>query len=253
MQPQHDGSPSLRVVVHQLDEATESDPATLSDHSADLPLLGGGRLRLTRGQPEAHYFLAQRPSDEDLLHPYVAPAAAVMWQWAGREAIHAGAFQAGAGAVLVLGDKEAGKSTTLGWLATHGGVNVLTDDLAVLDGTQVLAGPRSIDLRPTAETTGQTLPLVRDGERHRLRLPAVDAALPLCGVVLLEWGPKIELAPVRFPERLPLISRQRTFPSLTPNAVTMLELGSAPTIWARRPQGLSGLAAFGPALVDYFS
>ena len=44
----------------------------------------------------------------------------------------------------MLGDKEAGKSTTLGWLATKGGIAVLTDDLAVMDGANMPADPLAL-------------------------------------------------------------------------------------------------------------
>ena len=176
-------------------------------------MIGGGRLRQERHRPEAHFHL--RPTaDEDLLHPYLAPAAALFWQWSGREAIHAGVFEAEAGAVMMLGDKEAGKSTTLAWLATQGGTAVLSDDLAVLDGDDVLVGPRSIDLRVGGEGTlpGVSEHLVRSGERHRVRLPAAPPALRLAGLVVLDWGPTLELAPVGFAGRMELIARQRMFP-----------------------------------------
>ncbi len=147
---------------------------------------------------EAHFHLGGAPPDEDLLHPYLAPAAALYWQWAGREAIHAGVFEVGGGAILMLGDKEAGKSTTLAWLATQGGTPVLSDDLAVLDGDDVLVGPRSIDLRVGQGTLpGVSEHLVRSGERHRVRLPAASPTLPLAGLVVLDWAPEAELGPGR--------------------------------------------------------
>ncbi len=253
MQPLPADAPAFTVHVHPLREYRELEPPSLSTDAADLPLLGGGRLRATRSEPGAHYFLDNRPSDEDLLHPYLAPAAALFWQWAGREAIHAGVFATPRGAVLVLGDKEAGKSTTLGWLATEGGVTVLADDLAVMDGTQVLAGPRSIDLRPTEGVPTPPHHVVRDGGRHRIRLPAAPPSLPLAGVVTLAWGTTLEFTPVPFGDRLALIAQQRTFPGLTPGAVSMLELGSVPMIRASRPRDLDGLERFALALADYFA
>jgi hypothetical protein len=253
MQPQRLDAPTLSVHVQGGPDAHEDDPAVLTDELADLPLIGGGRLHLERKGNMAHYCLAPRPSDEDLLHPYVAPAAALFWQWAGREAIHAGAFEAGRGAILVLGNKEAGKSTTLGWLATEGATNVLTDDLAIMDANMVQAGPRSIDLRFTEDSPDLAAPVVRNGQRQRLRLPASPPALPLAGSVALEWGDRLELSPVPFTERMELIGAQRTFPALAPNALTMLELASVPMVRARRPRQLSGLGAFSRALLDYFS
>jgi hypothetical protein len=253
MQPQKSDAPTLAVEVLSDGDAFEHEPPVLTEEVADLPLLGGGRLQLQRSQSVARYFLEAKPSDEDLLHPYVAPAAALFWQWSGREAIHAGAFESGQGAVLVLGDKEAGKSTTLGWLAIEGATTVLTDDLAIMDANMVQAGPRSIDLRVTEEISDLAAHVVRNGERQRLRLPACPPALPLAGSVALEWGDRLELSPVGFSERMALIGAQRTFPGLAANAVAMLELGTAPMVRATRPRHLSSLADFAKALLDYFS
>src|SRR4051812_44333351 len=84
---------------------------------AVLPLQSGGWVELDREPSRATFRLQPRPPDGDLVHPYLAPAAAVAARWAGREAFHAGAVVLDGGAYGLLGDKEHGKSTTLGWLA----------------------------------------------------------------------------------------------------------------------------------------
>lgn len=251
MQPQLATAPTFSLHVHVEDRAERSEPL-LTETRADFPLIGGGRLRQERHRPEAHFHLEARPADEDLLHPYLAPAAALFWQWSGREAIHAGVFEAGNGAVLVLGDKEAGKSTTLAWLATQGATVVLSDDLAVLDGDEVLVGPRSIDLRVEGTLPGVSEHLVRSGTRHRVRLPPAPPALALAGLVVLDWGPTLELAPVAFARRMELVARQRMFPTLPANPTALLELASVPMLRATRPRDPDGLATFCGALVDYF-
>ena len=153
----------------------------------------------------------------------------------------------------MLGDKEAGKSTTLAWLATQEGTPVLSDDLAVLDGRDVLVGPRSIDLRVEGSLPGVSEHLVRSGERHRVRLPAAPAALPLAGLVVLDWAPEPALAPVGFTKRMELIARQRTFPTVAANPTALLELASVPMVRAARPRDPAGLAPFCRQLVDHFS
>jgi hypothetical protein len=253
MQSQLQQAPTFSLHVHVDGAAPDRSEPVLSATHADFPLIGGGRLRQERDRPEAHLHLGARPSDEDLLHPYLAPAAALYWQWAGREAIHAGAFEVGGGAILMLGDKEAGKSTTLAWLATQNGTPVLSDDLAVLDGDEVLVGPRSIDLRVEGALPGVSEHLVRSGERNRVRLAPTSPSLPLGGLVVLDWGPELALAPVGFAERMQLIARQRTFPTVSSNPTAMLDLASVPMIRAARPRDPGGLAAFCRALVAYFS
>jgi hypothetical protein len=253
MQPQLATAPTFSLHVHVDHVAGDPSEPILTETRADFPLIGGGRLRQERHCREAHLHLGARPPDEDLLHPYLAPAAALFWQWSGREAIHAGVFEAGGGAILMLGDKEAGKSTTLAWLATQDGRPVLSDDLAVLDGDEVLVGPRSIDLRVEGTLPGVSEHLVRSGQRHRVRLPAAPAALRLAGLVALDWGPALELAPVGFAGRMELIARQRTFPTVPANPTALLELASVPMIRACRPRDPEGLAGFCRVLVDYFS
>jgi hypothetical protein len=253
MQPQLSSAPTFSLHI-EVDEAVhDRTEPVLTDTHADFPLIGGGRLRQERDRTEAHFLLGARPSDEDLLPPYLAPAAALYWQWAGREAIHAGVFEVGGGGILMLGDKEAGKSTTLAWLATQNGVPVLSDDLAVLDGDLVLVGPRSIDLRVEGTLPGVSEHLVRSGERNRVRLPATSPALPLAGLVVLDWGPELAFRPAGFAERMQLIARQRMFPTVASNPTTMLELASVPMIRAVRPRDPNGLAVFCRGLVDYFS
>ena len=86
---------------------------------------------------------------DELVHPYLAPAAAVIGRWLGRESVHAGAIAVDGRALGVVGARGAGKSSTLAWWALDGG-EVLCDDLLVLDGRATFVGPRSIDLREDA-------------------------------------------------------------------------------------------------------
>jgi hypothetical protein len=251
MQPQKPGAPEFRIHVEVSESA--SSRSTLNKDSADLLLIGGGRLQISRGSTDAYFTLPKRPPDEELLHPYLAPAAALFWQWSGREAIHAGAFGGPNGAVLILGEKEAGKSTTLGWLARQAGVTVLTDDLAIMDGGTVLAGPRSIDLRVSPDGSSARGHLVRNRDRDRLQIAPGPEGLPLVGLVLLDWAPHIAFEPIELRERFEIIHRQRTFPGMDPNPTAMLELGSVPMVRAGRPQDMDHLPEFGRALVDYFS
>jgi hypothetical protein len=226
--------------------------STLNATSARMRLIGGGVLDMSRDIPAARFTLPLRPPDEELLHPYLAPAAALFWQWRGHEALHAGVFCVNGSAILLLGDKEAGKSTTLGWLATEGAMTVLSDDLAVVHGTSVAAGPRSIDLRPGNATTTATHHVVRDG-RHRITLAPCPLLVPLAGVACLAWSDTLSLSPVHLRDRMGILARQRTFPSLPADPVAMLDLCSLPMITASRPKDLAALPAFAQALVAFFS
>lgn len=249
MQPQPPDAPTMHVRVRT--GGGDDRPSHVDDGSADVRLLGGGRLRARRGEAGVDYMLPAVPPDGDLLHPYLAPAAALWWRWSGREAVHGGAFEGRGGAVLVLGEKAAGKSTTLAWLA-NAGAGILTDDLAILDGRQVLAGPRSIDLRTAARVPpGNTA--VRSGARARVSLPRAPARVPLAGVAVLVWGPALDVTAVPVEQRWPVLAPQRMYPSLGADPVSLLDLVAAPMTRFTRPKDPATLAAVGQAMLHEFS
>ena len=206
--------------------------------SARLPVQTGGWTEIEREGPRIVFHLPDRPGDEELVHPYLAPGAAVLARWLGREAFHAGAVLAGGGAWAVLGDRESGKSSTLGWLATHGHA-VLADDLLVLDGQDVLTGPRCIDLRADAAErleAGEPLGVVGTRERWRLRLGPLAPSAPLRGWVLLDWGEDVAVEPVRGAERLTALIPHRSVRLEPPRAGALVELASLPVLRLRRPR-----------------
>jgi hypothetical protein len=218
----------------------DSTPAmdVVGPHNARLPVQPGGWTEIEREGPRITFHLPDRPADEELVHPYLAPGAAVLARWLGREAFHAGAVLAGGGAWAVLGDRESGKSSTLGWLAAHGHP-VLADDLLVLDGRDALAGPRCIDLRPDAAArlgAGEPLGVVGTRERWRLRLGPLAPSAPLRGWVILDWGEDVAVEPVRGAERLTALIPHRSVRLEPPRAVALMELASLPVLRLRRPR-----------------
>jgi len=89
--------PSLELV--RLPANGEAPPLDeIGPARAELPLQGGGWVELERAERRVTFHLASAPPDGDLVHPYLAPAAAVAARWAGRESFHAGAVLAGDGA-----------------------------------------------------------------------------------------------------------------------------------------------------------
>jgi hypothetical protein len=255
MQAVPGSSPSLRIEV-AADPGAARHPSRLDEQEADLRLVGGGRLRMRRGNERALFSFAQVPSDEDLLHPYLAPAAALAQMWAGREALHGGGFATPAGAVALFGDKLGGKSTTLAWLATRHGVPVLCDDLVVVSGGSVLPGPRCVDLRPTSlprDLHLDGLRAVRGTDRLRVPLAPTAGASPLVATVVLRWGSSTGLAPVPPAERPQALLPQRMYHDRLPgDPVAILELTALPMMRLTRPRGEAGLRDAAAALIDYF-
>jgi hypothetical protein len=183
--------------------------------------------------------------DEDsLLHPWLAPAAAIVARSLGREVFHAGAFLADGGAWALTGTNEAGKSSILAALAIAG-EPVLTDDLLVVGDDLAYAGPRCVDLRDLSVVGGLagTVRSVRKGTRHRLDLPVTEAVAPLRGWFFLEWGDAVEAVPCAAAPRIERIMAQRRWASTAINPRVLLALASLPGWVLRRPPGAEHMEA----------
>lgn len=223
---------------------------------AEIVLVAGGRLTVQRAPLRATYTTAVPLSDEALVHPYLAPAAAIGGYWLGREAFHAGAFALDGGVWAVVGDKEAGKSSLLAGLARRGH-GVFADDALILEGDIVFAGPRSIDLReePAKELgAGESIGIVGDRERWRLELGPVAPTSRLRGWVFLSWGDSPEVTPVSAGGRLQQLLQHRMIKGLPPpEPGLMLELAALPAFQLSRPRSWTQLEAAVSRLVDTLS
>lgn len=243
--------PELTLSTERADGREVPPVDVIRPTSATLPLHGTGWMEIERDGPRVTYHLPEDASHEELVHPYLAPGAAVLARWLGREAFHAGAVMADGGAWAVLGDREAGKSSTLAWLALSGHP-VLADDLLVLDGADALAGPRCIDLRGDAAArlgAGEPLGVVGTRERWRLVLEPVPARVPLRGWILLEWAEAVAVEPVRGAERLLRLIPHRSVRLEPPAPSALVELASLPVLAFRRPRRWDALAGAGERLV----
>jgi hypothetical protein len=247
-------SPPLRVETAR-DASRNFERSSLDGTAADLQLDGGGRLRMRRGAERAVFSFPELPPDAELLHPYLAPAAALAHLWGGREALHGGAFATSAGAVALLAEKEGGKSTTLAWLAVKHRLPVLSDDLVVLRRGAVLSGPRCLDLRRTRTLNGldlDTAQVVRNGERLRLSLPPTPSETPLIRSVVLRWGPRTQLDEPAAADRLQELLPHRMYRDrLGGDLPALLQVAALPMLIVTRPRGEEGLREAALALSDY--
>ena len=192
---------------------------------------------------------------DELVHPYLAPAAAVIGRWHGRESIHAGAFAVDGDVWGVVGEREAGKSSTLAWLAMAG-VDVLCDDMLVIDGRTPFRGPRSIDLRADAAErfeAGEAIGVTGARERWRLRLDQAPDGQTLAGFLLLTWGDRVEVRALGASERLQRLIPQRGV-RLEPTRVeALLDLASLPAFEVSRPRSWESLPEAGKRLIELAS
>jgi hypothetical protein len=176
-------------------EVVDRDEDVLAEGFAKLRLRTGGEILIDRAAGTAEYVTPRTLSVAELVHPFLAPVAAVAAWWFDRQSFHGGAFVARGGAYGVLADRERGKSSTLALLAARG-VTVLADDLVVVDDGACLAGPRAIDLRDDAAKrlgVGEYVGVLGARERWRVPLAAAPGAAPLRGWVFLDWGGELAL------------------------------------------------------------
>ena len=236
-----DGYPGVRI--EQRPGPMPAGGEELDQDHARLRLLDGFRwLTIDRVRRHAVYWGPPLTPDE-LVHPWLWPAASVVSRWHGREAFHGGALVTAGGAWALLGAKEAGKSTLLAAYAARGGA-VLADDLVVTDGTKAFAGPRCIDLRaplpasvPNAFLYGHS----RSNTRRRVALAPLPAALPLAGWVFIGWGERLELRRVPGPEALARLARWRAWSTLRSDPSMMLTLAGLPAFELSRPRAWEAL------------
>ncbi len=235
------------------DEGLHRPYDIVGSERAAVTLTSGGWVEIEREPARATFATADRPPDGNLVHPHFAGVAAVASRWLGRESFHAGAVVVDGGAWALLGDREAGKSSTLAWLAREGHP-IVSDDLLVIDGPNVLAGPRSLDLRESAARrldAGVALGRVGLRDRWRIQLDPVHPAVALRGWIVLTWRDgEPELVPVRGAERLRAIAAHRAVQMLPSDPAVLVELSALPCYELRRPREWASLGDAARVLVD---
>lgn len=203
----------------------EADLVEAGEQRVTLAVARGLWIDVVRATNAVTIRVPERPEPAGLVHPLLTAPLAILNRWRGRAGLHAGAVVHDGGAIVVCGHQGAGKSSTLAACA-HRGLPVVSDDLVVVDGADVLAGPACVDLRPdVARRYADAEPLGIIGQRERFRLPtpAAPPRTPLRAVVLLEWADEAE------PEAIPLtlLERAELVHALDYAAVAGLPRGAA--------------------------
>jgi hypothetical protein len=227
-----------KVAVEVRVQPNPDQPVEWGPDRACHPLRGGHQIEIRREPLEVELVLARPTLAECVVAPHLTSAASTIALWTGRTAIHAGAFLYEGGAWALLGDKAHGKSSTLGWLAISG-VPIVTDDLVVCDGGEVLAGPRCVDLRADPAqhlSAGRDLGVVGTRERWRIDVPACPPTSPLRGWIFLEWAAEIAVERLSPIERMSRLAQHHALAVPWRDPAVLLDLAARPAFVWRRPK-----------------
>ena len=231
-----------RLTRRSAGAARETD--FVDEWRASVALQPDGRLRLDRERATATIEMRRPPGDDHLVHPYLAPIAAIAGRWLGRNVFHAGGFATEGGAWGVLGDSSAGKSALIAGLALRG-LPIVADDLLVVKGTTVLRGPACVDLREDAARAlgaGRRIGASAGRERYRVDGPHPPPELPLRGLVALGWheaAPRVRATPPV--ERLPRLLASVALAMEPSDPQALLDLAALPLLRLDRPYGFDAL------------
>lgn len=179
-------------------------------------------------------------TDDQVVHPVLGRMLYMLAESRGVQAMHGGVLVGPDGAWGVIGPKEGGKSTLLARCA-QSGAEVLSDDVIVLDGMRVLAGPRCVDLRDASARTMAAGVPVRRSSRRRLMLPPVPAEVHLAGFVHLVWASETTCVPLPPAERLARLAACRARDRWPRDAGVILDLAARPAFELRRRRVLESL------------
>lgn len=211
----------------------------VSPDAALLALRPTGYATIDRRSMRTTVTQSPTPSDEAYVHPILVTTAAMAADWSGRLCFHAGSFLDDRGRAWgVLGDREQGKSSVMGWCASRG-ITVLSDDLVITDGVSVTAGPRCVDLRVGAAEhfgVGRDIGVVGTRRRWRTELPPCRESAPLAGWIDLAWHDTVSIDRMDIVARGTVLSRQRGLFVGQQHPIPWLRVLGMPALTFRRPK-----------------
>lgn len=214
---------------------------------ARLRLSGGGWAEIDGRRRVATCHVHAEASPHALIHPYLGLIGAMAALWRGWDYFHAGGVVVDGGVWGVLGERGAGKTSTLAFMAQRAGVEVFCDDILVLDrrGT-AFAGPRCADLRADAARhlgVGEQIGIVGARERWRAPLGSVEPELPFRGWVGLAWADRVELGQLSPGQRFAALAANLALRLVPPEPSGLLALAGAPFHTFARPRSFDSLDA----------
>jgi len=242
LRPVADDAPLL--TLSQRRRTPDEEPPEGTDTRRVEQLEEGGWVVTDVREGTAELVLAQRALTEDeIVHPFGASAALAMSLSLGRLVLHGSAIAWGDRVTVLVGDREAGKSTFAAWASLHDpDARVLSDDLCVLDRGLLHAGPASVDLRPGGEhrlDLPEGTQLAREGTRRRLIVRGGPAVATVARIVVLAWGDAVRMTRLPVTQRLPALARHTEVPSDAGGRAQLLSLCHYDVWTFARPRNLA--------------
>ena len=226
--------PSWPTVTLRQSSDVATSVTQIGSETADIALLGGRSVQVRNIDPEICFNGPTELTSAALIHPYLAPAAAILAHWRGWNTLHAGGFEADGHVWLVTADRNGGKSTTLAAMAEMG-YRIVSDDLMVLRDGVALAGPRSLDLREQGDFHGvDDFGIVGERRRWRKWLPPISPEVAVAGIIKLKWSDWSGIRAVAAEDRAPILQSALSMPT---ERRGMLGLLSMPMFEVSRPSG----------------
>jgi hypothetical protein len=227
------------VEVRQETGPADASELRVGSEDADLALITGGRVLISRRPPAAVFSVPEPLTVEEMVHPYLAPVGSVLALWRGWLPFHSSAIVVAGRAWGIVGGREVGKSTLAASFAVRD-LPVVTDDVLVVGEDRfVYAGPRTLDLRRSAAShlgLGHDLGVVGMRERWRLGLTAVPDSVPLGGWVFLAWGDEVKVERCGVANRLRCLAESRSVGGPGTDPQQLLRLTGLPAFDYVRPR-----------------
>jgi hypothetical protein len=247
--------PDMRLVFapgrSEADGTGQPGDVTITDDDAAFWMSSVDLVTLERDPLTVRFATREPLKPAAVAHPFLGLPAVIASMWLGRQVFHGGAFLHEERAWVLLGDRSAGKSTTVACLLQRG-LPTVTDDVVILDGRRIFVGPRTIDLREesAAALGGEYVGHLGSRDRWRLVPAQVKSSAELGGFVHLCWGDDLRVEQPSVQERLAWLASGRAFlndESASPAA--LLDLVSLPHVRLTRPKHLDAIDEAVDALI----
>lgn len=227
----------VRLERHQ-GRAPERTRVAVGRDRAELDVAGYAGLTVVRQDLSVRLESPAPITDDEVVHPLLTFVASVVARWQGRSSFHSATVLLHGGAWVFLAPPGGGKSSLVSALHARGHA-VVSEDLSIIDGTTVFAGPRTCDLRAAAAVhleRGTLVPAQEGRVRYRETLRPAPHESPLAGFVALSWGAELSCRRADVATKLQLLATNEALAEGPAQPDAFLRLLPLPMLELTRPR-----------------